>query len=362
MELVCKNATPSGKKPWNMPSLSMILFNIVLPITNKIVIIMNVFYNLVAVVHRLATPTALVVVAWLFVMPMTTAQVTMKLDPASVEAEVGDDNVEMKILLQTGEQPVDGVDLNLNFDPAVLQVISLTQGTSLPLSLVPPTADNNVGTITYAAGTVSNFPSGDLTILSIVFEVIGGSPSPSQITFNEQVTLVTFGGDLLSITFENGEVVIPSETTEANFTGTVTLVGDCTNLPSTLSIYEAGTDVLVRSQNVSGNSFNVLGLDPSLNYDIYVKTERYLQSKLENVQLQALPGENNLDFGPQIPGDVNDDNQVTGEDYVLLKNSYDLSVEDPGFNEMADFNCDNFISGEDYVFLKVNFNKIGEQP
>ncbi len=326
---------------------------------------MNVFRDLMAGVHRLVSPAALIAAVLFGVASVASAQVTVKLDPATVTADVGDDNVVMAVVVEAGNQPVDGVEVHLNFDPAVLQVVSLTQGTSLPIALIAPTFDNSAGTIAYAAGTFSNFPSGTFTNLTIVFEVVGGNPSPSQITFNEVLprkTQVTFGGSALNVTLEGAEVTVNSQNNEANFSGSLTLSGLCSNLPSTVSIYEAGTNVLVRSQNVSGTDFDVLALDAGKTYDIYVKTARYLQSKLANVQLQPAPADNLLDFGAQIPGDVNGDNQISGEDYVLLKNSYALMVGDNGYNGSADFNCDNLISGEDYVLLKVNYNKVGEAP
>ena len=332
-------------------------------ITNKIVINMNVLSGLCGSARRFPQKRILLFLALMSVAWALSAQVTLKIDPASQNAEIGD-QFSMDIIVEAGDQLVDAVEIHLDFDPSVLQVVSLTKGTLLPVPLIEATFDNTAGTIDYAGGTFSNFPSGTFTHLTMVFEVVGASPA-SPIVFTDQFprqTIITFGGNDVLDDAIGAEVIVPTDDPEANFSGSLTLVGDCTNPDLIVSIYEAGTSNLVRTQNVSGTEFDVLGLDPTLTYDIFVKAPNYLQSKLESVQLQPLPANNALDFGQQVPGDVNDDNQVTGEDYVLLKNSYDLSVEDPGFNEMADFNCDNFISGEDYVFLKVNYNKIGEQP
>jgi len=323
---------------------------------------MNVFGGLRGSVPRFRFARILCAFALTSLSWALNAQVTLKIDPASQNAEVGD-QFPMEIVVEAGDQSVDAVEIHVDFEPAVLQVVSLTQGTQLPVPLIPAAFDNTTGEIDYAAGTFSNFPSGTFTHLTMVFEVVGASPG-SPITFNDvfpRATIVTFGGNDVLDSATGAEVIVASEEVEANFSGTISLVGQCTNPDVVVNIFEAGTNNLVRSQNVTGTSFNVLGLDPAITYDIFVKVPNYLQTKLENVQLQPLPATNPLDFGQQTPGDVNDDNRVTGEDYVLLKTSFNMSVEDSGFEEMADFNCDNLISGEDYVFLKVNFNEVGEE-
>ena len=50
---------------------------------------------------------------------------------------------------------------------------------------------------------------------------------------------------------------------------------------------------------------------------------------------------------PAVPGDLNGDDQVTGQDLVIEAN-YILNDE---YNEAADLNHDNKVTGQDYVIL-----------
>ena len=57
----------------------------------------------------------------------------------------------------------------------MLNVTGLTPGPSFHFLLVGPTFDNSLptGTIDYGGGSVSNFPTGTFTLITISFEAIG---------------------------------------------------------------------------------------------------------------------------------------------------------------------------------------------
>ena len=66
-------------------------------------------------------------------------------------------------------QPVDGAAAFVDFDPRVLQVVSLTSGGVLP-AVLRSQVDNTQGRIDFAAGALSApFPSADFTLAAIVF-------------------------------------------------------------------------------------------------------------------------------------------------------------------------------------------------
>ena len=101
----------------------------------------------------------------------------------------------IKIQVQAGAQQVDGAQINLDFDPAILNVVSLTPGSTLSVPIKGPKYDNDVGTIDYAAGVFSNFPSGMFDLLTITFEVVDlRTTSLGYSSFFPRKTDVTFGG------------------------------------------------------------------------------------------------------------------------------------------------------------------------
>jgi hypothetical protein len=73
----------------------------------------------------------------------------------------------MSVIVQSDHQTVDAAEIHLNFDPQVLQIVSLTRSAALPLSIVAPKFDNASGTIDYAAGRMSNYPTGTFELLTI---------------------------------------------------------------------------------------------------------------------------------------------------------------------------------------------------
>jgi hypothetical protein len=115
--------------------------------------------------------------------------------PSTKFVKVGD-TFEITIQIQSGTQSVDGAQVSLDFDPSRLKVLSMTGNTStFPLVLLN-TYDNTNGTIDYAAGTVSYFPSGNLDLLQIQFEALTDGPA-TPIAFHLQASRtsdVTYGG------------------------------------------------------------------------------------------------------------------------------------------------------------------------
>ncbi len=77
--------------------------------------------------------------------------------------------------VQAGSESIAGAEIYLDFDPTVLNVTGLTPGPSFQFPLVGPTFDNSLptGTIDYGGGSVSNFPTGTFTLITISFEAIG---------------------------------------------------------------------------------------------------------------------------------------------------------------------------------------------
>ena len=107
-------------------------------------------------------------------------------------------NVTVTVQAQTGTQQIDAAEVHIDYDPAVLQVVSLTPiTTDLGVELIAATFDNSAGTIDYGAGTFSAFPSGDIDVLDIEFQIVADAGSTIVDFFDPAgapSTILTFGG------------------------------------------------------------------------------------------------------------------------------------------------------------------------
>ncbi|MBW4438447.1 MAG: LysM peptidoglycan-binding domain-containing protein [Pleurocapsa minor GSE-CHR-MK-17-07R] len=137
--------------------------------------------------------------------PSAAAQtVTLALTPGSTTVNVGD-TFNISVQLSTGTLPVDGAEVNLAFDPAVLQVNSVTAST-FTINLIGPSFSNGAGTITYTGGSLSGFPSGTFNILNISFSAIAASAGTSVSVGGG--TQVTSGGSFVLSGSSGASVVV----------------------------------------------------------------------------------------------------------------------------------------------------------
>lgn len=109
------------------------------------------------------------------------------------------DTFTVTIEVQSGTQRIDGAEVHVNFNPSVLEVISLTAGSSLPIQIVAPTYNNTLGRIEYAAGKFAPgpFPSGTFDLLTIEFEAVASAPTTTDLQFSlvfPRKSEVTFNG------------------------------------------------------------------------------------------------------------------------------------------------------------------------
>ena len=135
--------------------------------------------------------------------------------------------------VQAGSQMVDGASAYLNFDHTILQVVSISAGSSLPVPLQNQ-FDNTLGTLDYSAGTFSNFPSGTFTLATVTFSasaLSGGTP----LTFNSvdpRKTDATFGGSSVLSQAIGGTVIVTAATSTPSLTPTITVSPTPTRTPT----------------------------------------------------------------------------------------------------------------------------------
>ena len=174
---------------------------------------------------------ALLAVLWL-ARPAAAAAPTVVLGGAVLEVAAG--QTEPLSVTVADVQDLYGLEIHLRFDPAVVQVadadpskdgIQVAAGDFLSADFVAQNqADNQAGSIDYAVTQVNpNEPrSGSGTLLVIRFQGgAAGGASPLEVTNG---ILTTLDGDLIPVTFANGEVRVK---------GAAAAAGSATATPTT---------------------------------------------------------------------------------------------------------------------------------
>jgi len=158
---------------------------------------------------------------------LSTSDLTISADTVSISIVPSstivwpDDIVTVDIVVEAGDQPVDGVEAHIDFDPAYLTVVdadgnptdSIISGTTLPIEL-QNSVNNSQGTIDYAAGILSGEPpTGAFTLATIRFKAMARTGN-TAVTFNltpPRDTKITFGGDNLTFNVLAGSVIMGYE-------------------------------------------------------------------------------------------------------------------------------------------------------
>ena len=103
-------------------------------------------------------------------------------------------------------------------------------------------------------------------------------------------------------------------------------------------------------------SFTLTGV-PAGTYTLSVKGSKWLQRNIAvtvgsaNVTGLALS---------LLGGDLNDDNQISFADFVVLRNAYGSNPASANWNPSADINCDGQVSLADFILLRGNYGKSGD--
>lgn len=99
---------------------------------------------------------------------------------------------------------------------------------------------------------------------------------------------------------------------------------------------------------------------PTGTYNVAVKQAHTLQKVLINQLIVG--GNNTVNIGTLLNGDINNDNFISAIDLGALLSSYLKGVGDPGFLPNADLNGDGFVTALDLGILLFNYNVLGETP
>jgi ABC-type lipoprotein release transport system permease subunit len=137
--------------------------------------------------------------------------VVLSVDPPESNVTIGQE-FDVNILVKAGSQQVDGVSAYLDFDPTYLEVVEMTPGDQLNLTL-DNSFDNGAGTINFAAGKLTSpFPSGDFDLVTITLKAKAETPeagTPLSFVLNPpRRTDATFGGASVLDHTEDGIIII----------------------------------------------------------------------------------------------------------------------------------------------------------
>jgi len=89
----------------------------------------------------------------------------------------------VNVLVDTGGQEVDMVQINLNFDPGFLEIVEIEAGDVLTVMLQSE-FDNEAGMIDYAAGLLGETASGEIEVMQIRMKALQEIASGIPLSFN----------------------------------------------------------------------------------------------------------------------------------------------------------------------------------
>ena len=291
-----------------------------------------------------------------------TGTAVLALMPTTTAFAVGDTFI-VGVEVQSGAQSVDGAAVYLDFDPAVLEVLSVIPSSSLPITLTQQ-LDPIGGHLDLVRGAISPLPQGTFALATITFRARSAAPGgtllglsrtaarQSDVTFNgssvlgQTVPVTITVNDGLALTVEiqfQGLPLAPSPRLSVPLSVTLTLVG------ATTPVYQStlATDQYGR--------FSITGVAPGT----YTLSVKHAQSLRVQTTAVVSAGATTLSVGPLPSGDSNDDNRINVLDFSLLASTFGKSSSTTGYDGRADFNSDGIINLLDFSLLATNFGKAG---
>ncbi|MCD6290369.1 MAG: hypothetical protein J7M34_07690, partial [Anaerolineae bacterium] len=295
--------------------------------------------------------------------------VTLKLSPAVGHVRAGETfRVEMEIL--AGDQPVDGVNAYLDFDPNVLRVVD--EEGNPATRVIPGTALSNVtlnrainalGRINFAAQ--GDAITGRFTVAIARFQAI---TTTNNVLLTWSVTAprqsdVTSGGGSVLDGLNGGRIVVRPG---ARLAGQATMQGRPTppdpswRVPLLLSLSrpgEQGPAYLYGTASNQVGAFAMPGVAAPGDYRVRLKGLHTLRNLLPTA-LSA--GANTVDTETLLEGDAYNDNRVDVRDVSVLAAAYGKPQGQPGFDPRADLNEDGAVDQADLALLQANLGRRGD--
>lgn len=153
---------------------------------------------------------------------------TLSLFPSTLSKDPNETFI-LEVKIDTGENQVTAAELHLNFDPNKLEGQSISEGTFLPVRLVPGNINQTAGKASITLGSQPAEPKrGQGTLAFITFKT-KAVPGTTQVSFDSttQVAGIEEAGNVLtgtspaSITIAGGTTPTPTQTPTATPTPTI---------------------------------------------------------------------------------------------------------------------------------------------
>jgi len=289
--------------------------------------------------------------------PDTTVAVTDA--SLNIGAEVSS---EIRVSIVNGDtDPVElrGVEVHLTFDPAIVEVVSVTPSAALfdgTLQIGQNQFDNGVGTIDFAvaqSGGTLVFNATDAAIATITWRGLASG----------QTTVAVAGNTLMSdpegyaITVDTlvpGTVVVNG--LEGCIIGSVQLQGRYDHSGATVVAEKDGVVVASATTDASGN-FTLENLAPDT-YEVYARMYGYLDS-LKGSGVQVVAGEECTDIGATklLGGDVAP--QPEPDNAIDINDIAYIAFRFLGADTSADVNGDGVVNILDLTMAAANFCRTG---
>ncbi|PZC47928.1 MAG: Carboxypeptidase regulatory-like domain-containing protein [Chloroflexi bacterium] len=264
------------------------------------------------------------------------------LTPASGQVNAGS---EIEVVVTVGASPdanVEGALVHLDFDPALLKVVSISDGGALNV-VFTNTFDNAAGTLGFEAGTLASPRSAPFTLATITFQALAGAGGTTGLVYSTndpRITRAVLGeldvtGNLNAASIE----IIPFGTVE----GTVRLERRSSHGGVNVHLGNAGLSVTVFTD--STGSFSVHDV-PADTYTVTATTVGFLKGEAPVVVIGGNTSAVSLFL---LAGDVDSDDQIGLLDLIYIVERLGTATTS------ADLNRDGIVDIRDMVLVAKNF-------
>lgn len=200
------------------------------------------------------------------------------------------------------------------------------------------------GTLSGAANGGVMFPD---TIKLSPFQGVGGTALPSNVRISSKDDTGTF--------------IYADTYTHPSITGPIAFQGWVGPALTSVAVYfvpdgESYSTYLHNARVVNG-SLQALAPDAG-KFAMIVGNAPYLRKR---VQIDTTSGNASVAPINLIAGDINGDNYIGTDDYLILNSAFDASAGDSNFDELADLTGDGYIGTDDYLLLNGNFDITGDE-
>lgn len=297
--------------------------------------------------------------------PSSTGLPVLAVSPAVVTAGVGM-RFSVDLVVRT-DASVDAASAYLDFDPATLQVASITPGTALA-TILQNQFDNVAGRLDFAAGSFTTLPQSDFVLATVSFTAtaITGGTQLAYGSVHPRRSDVTLAGLSTLHHVEPGSVTVVQNV--ASLTGQITPPGRLPDRPAphadwripltvTLSPPAGGAPLFTFTPTSDDfGRFTIAGIPPG-SYRIGVKSGNTLRVTTSQTLVN---GANNIDFGLLPPGDADNDNNVTVIDFSILRTTFGKCTGTAGYDARADFDGSGCVLIVDFSLLRTRFGAAGD--